>query len=88
MLFRALEQSPGYQFSLQQGLNAVNASGAARLLNSGATIKAATSFGQGLAQSTLGDYLNQLGGIANLGQNSAAMTEISVTPRRQTPASP
>lgn len=75
MLFRALEQSPGYQFSLQQGLNAVNASGAARgLLNSGATIKAATSFGQGLAQSTLGDYLNRLGGIANLGQNSAAMT--------------
>lgn len=74
-LMGALEQYPGYQFSLQQGLKAVNQSGAARgLLNSGATIRNATQFGQGLAQSTLGDYLSRLGGLANLGESAGSIT--------------
>jgi hypothetical protein len=71
-LFSALSNSPGYQFSLQQGLNAVNQSGAARgLLNSGATIKNATQYGQGLAQSTLGTYLQNLFSLGQSGQNAA-----------------
>lgn len=74
-LYSALQNYPGYQFSLQQGLDAVNQSGAARgILNSGATIKNATQYGQGLAQSTLGSYLSQLQGLATTGENAGAIT--------------
>jgi hypothetical protein len=71
----ALQNYPGYQFSLDQGLQAVNQSGAARgLLNSGATIKDATQYGQGLAQSTLADYLGRLASTASLGESAGSIT--------------
>lgn len=74
-LYDALKSYPGYQFSFDEGLRAVNQSGAARgLLNSGATIQNATKFGQGMAQSVLGDYLNRLSGLASVGENAGAQT--------------
>ena len=53
----------------------VNASGAARVISLVTTIKGSSvpvHFNAGAAFNlTLGDYLNQLGSVANLGQNSA-----------------
>lgn len=43
-------KSPGYQFQLDQGINAINSSQSAKgALGSGATLKALQSYGQGLA---------------------------------------
>ncbi len=50
------QQDPGYQFRLQEGQNAINASAAARgMANSGATMKALTKYGQDYATN---DYQN------------------------------
>jgi len=63
--------TPGYQFAMNQGLTAINNSGAAKgLLNSGSTGKALTEFGQGLAGTTFNNYLSQLAGVAGYGQNA------------------
>ena len=77
------QASPGYTFQLQQGERAVDASAAAQgMLRSGATLKAEQTFGQGLANTTFGNYFNQLqqlsgngltaaGGIANAATGGA-----------------
>lgn len=74
---------PGYQFTLQQGQNAINSSAAAKgNALSGGTLKAQTQYATGLANTTYGDaynrYLqtsqqnyNQQYGVANLGLNAA-----------------
>ena len=79
-----LQSMPGYQFQLQQGLEATQNGYAAKGLgSSGAAMKGAARYAQGLASSDLGQlanlyYTNQnnaynkLMGVANLGQNSAA----------------
>jgi hypothetical protein len=73
---------PGYQFTLQQGQNAINSSAAAKgNALSGGTLKAQTQYATGLANTTYGDaynrYLatsqqnyNQLAGVAGLGLNA------------------
>lgn len=54
-------------------MRAVEASAAARgMLTSGATIKAAQRFGQGLAAQDFGTYYNRLMDLTKLGQTSAA----------------
>jgi hypothetical protein len=54
-----LEQTPGYQFTLTQGLKAAQNSSAARGLGtSGAALKGASTFATGLADKT---YLDQFG---------------------------
>lgn len=81
---------PGYQFTLQQGDNAINASAASKGgALSGGTLKALSGYASGLANQTYGDaynrYLqtsqqnyNQTAGIAQLGlgaqQQSAQST--------------
>lgn len=73
---------PGYQFTLQQGTNAINNSASANggVLNGG-TLKALSQYTTGLANQTYGDaynrYLqnstmqyNQLAGVANMGQQA------------------
>lgn len=61
--------STGYQFQLGQGQDAVNSNMAARgLLNSGATGKALTKYGQNLASTTFNNYLNRLGSVQDTGQ--------------------
>lgn len=59
--------STGYNFQLQQGSNAITGNSASKgLLDSGATAKALTGYGQNLASTTFGNYLGQLGGLAGL----------------------
>lgn len=67
-----LENTPGYKFSLQQGLNAVENSAAARGMQlSGATLKDLNNFAQGTAQSTYQQNVGNLESLAGLGQSSS-----------------
>lgn len=71
----SFETSPSYQFNLQQGLNAVDASAATKGgLLSGATLKAAQEYGSGLASNEYQNTLSNLGSLINTGQNAAAGT--------------
>lgn len=70
------QQDPGYQFTLQQGNNAINASAAARGMgNSGATMKALTQYGQDLASSQYNTVYNResnrLSQLAGYGANAS-----------------
>lgn len=81
-----LEQTPGYQFSLNQGLKSVQNSYASRGLGvSGAAMRGATDYAEGLAGTTFQDqfknYLtqnqqiyNMLSGQTTTGENAAAQT--------------
>lgn len=74
-----LTQDPGYQFRLQEGQKALNSSLAARGMGeSGAALKAAQEYGQGLADQTYSDAYSrwlqqnqQLGGLSGQGQQAA-----------------
>lgn len=67
----AYKQSPGYKFQLQQGQNAITNTAATRGgVKGGNTLKALTSFGQNLAKGDYYDYLNQLAGMAGIGQTA------------------
>ena len=69
------QQSPGYTWSLDQGLRAVDAGAAAKgMLRSGATLKAEQTFGTGLADQEFSNYYNRLYNLSNLGENAAAKT--------------
>jgi hypothetical protein len=66
-----LENTPGYQFTLGQGLESTQSSAAARgLASSGAALKGAASYATGLADSTYqnqyNDLLNTAGGYNTL----------------------
>jgi len=64
---------PGYQFELQQGLGALQNSAASRgQALSGNTIQGVEQFGQGLASTQFQQYMQQLAGLANMGQASAS----------------
>lgn len=68
-----LQNDPGYQFNLGQGTNALNnANAAAGSLDSGAALKAAQQFGQGLADTTYNNAFNR-----NLQQNSQTINALS-----------
>lgn len=70
--FENFLNSTGFRRELQTGSDAIAASRAARgLLDSGATGKALTSFGQDLAQSRFQNFLGQLNAIANRGASAA-----------------
>ena len=83
---QTLEQTPGYQFSLGQGLQSVQNSAAARGLGtSGAALKGAASYATGLADSTYQQQFqntninqtnsyNRLMGVSQLGEDAAART--------------
>jgi hypothetical protein len=63
-----LEQTPGYQFNLSQGLKSVQSAAAARGLGvSGASLKGAATYATGLADST---YQNQFNNAQTRFQNS------------------
>jgi hypothetical protein len=70
-----LEQLPGYQFALTQGLKAQQNSATARGLGvSGAALKGGANFATGLADQTFGNQFNRILGLTQLGQNAAAQT--------------
>lgn len=80
----ALQNTPGYQFNLANGLRAVQNGAAARGLgSSGAALKGAATYATGLADSTYQNQFNnavtnqsnaynRLLGVASLGENAAA----------------
>lgn len=62
------QESPGYQFQLEQGQQALERSQAARGgLMSGRAAKESMRFGQGLASQDFGNYLSQLSGLTQQG---------------------
>lgn len=64
--------SPGYGFAMDQGVQALDRSAAAKGgLYSGAQGKALTTFGQGLANQEFGNYFDRLTGVSTRGQNAA-----------------
>ncbi|MCA8326164.1 hypothetical protein [Burkholderia cepacia] len=65
--------TPGYQFTLDQGLKSVQNSAAARGLGtSGAALKGASTYATGLANSTYNDVFNRALQTFNTNYNSAA----------------
>lgn len=69
----ALANDPAYQFRLQQGNQALERSLAARGLGqSGAALKAAQEYGQGLAGQTYDNYFNRQYALANQGLGAAS----------------
>lgn len=65
--------TPGYDFRLNEGRNALEASAAQRGgINSGSTLQALTRYGQDYATGEYNNYLNRLTGQAASGQNAAA----------------
>lgn len=67
--YSSFRESPGYQYSVDQGLKAIERAGAAgdgtgRF--SGATLKALQSRGQNLADQEFANYLGRLGGLFDL----------------------
>lgn len=86
-----LEQTPGYQFNLTQGLKSVQNSAAARGLGtSGAALKGAAGYATGLADSTFQNQFanantnkqnayNFLTGAANIGSNAAGTSANAAT---------
>ncbi|HTK02580.1 MAG TPA: hypothetical protein VL522_23335 [Bordetella sp.] len=67
------QQSPGYQWQLDQGLRAVDAGAAAKgMLRSGATLQAEQQFGQGLANTDFSNYYARLMDMTKLGETAAA----------------
>lgn len=68
-----LEQLPGYQFALYQGLKGTQSGYAARGLgSSGAALKGAAQYATGLADQTYGEQFNRLLSLGQLGANAAA----------------
>lgn len=73
--FSSFERSPGYQFRLQQGEQALNRAAAARgRLDSGATMQDLMRFGQGIASEEFGNYSNRLASLAGIGQSATGST--------------
>lgn len=68
-----LEQSPGYQFRLNQGQNSIqNLLASKGGLKSGAAMKALEEYAQGTASQEFGNQVNYLQNLSNMGQQSAA----------------
>jgi hypothetical protein len=69
-----LRATPGYDFMMKQGVNALDRSAASRgMTSSGPQAKALQTYGQGQADQTYNNYLNRLWGMAGAGQNAAAL---------------
>jgi hypothetical protein len=70
--FATYQGSDGYQFRVNQGLNALNVGFAAKgALNSGAAMKEIDTYGQGAASDEFGKYLGYLGNQQNIGLSGA-----------------
>lgn len=67
-----LRSTPGYQFRMDEGVNALNRAAAAKgMLYSGAQQKALTGYGQGLADQTYNALLDRISNLSTGGQNAA-----------------
>ena len=71
--FDQYRKSTGYDFRVNQGLNAVNSGYAGRgSIKSGAAMKAINDYGQGMASQEFGNYLNALGNQQSLGMSAGS----------------
>lgn len=71
--FDNYRNSTGYQFRLNQGMNAINSGYAgAGTLQSGAAMKAINDYGQGMASQEFGNYMNALGNQQGIGFSAAS----------------
>lgn len=67
----SFQQSPGYQWQLGQGIDAIqNSASAQGGVNSGNTLKALQTYGTGLANQDYYNWLNAQYNLANLGANA------------------
>lgn len=74
-LYDEFRATPGYGFQMSEGLKAVDRGAAARgLLGSGAAVKGEARFAGGLADTTYGQYVNQLQSLAGVGQTATQAT--------------
>lgn len=70
--FQNYQNSTGYQFRLNQGMNALNSGYAgAGLIKSGAAMKAAQDYGQNIASQEFNNYMNLLAGQQGTGLTAA-----------------
>jgi hypothetical protein len=68
----AFQESPGYQFALDQGLQALNRNAASRgMLSSGNNTQDILRYSQGLANQEYGNWLSNLGNFSGMGLNAA-----------------
>lgn len=75
MEYGGFTKTPGYDFRLREGQDAIQASAAARGgLNSGATMQALQRDAQDYASAEYGNFLGRLGGLQALGVNAAQMS--------------
>jgi hypothetical protein len=64
--------SPGYQYSVSQGLRAVDNGAAAKgILRSGATLRGEQTLGANLADQDFGSYITRLNSLTNFGVTAA-----------------
>lgn len=69
------QETPGYQFNVQEGEKGVlNNLAALGMRKSGTALKALTRFREGLADQYYGNYLNRLGQASGMGQQQATAT--------------
>ncbi len=69
--FAGFQESPGFKFAFQKGVDAVDASAAAGGgLFSGSTLEDLTKFGQGFASQARGTFLNRLQSLVSVGQTA------------------
>jgi hypothetical protein len=67
----SFQESPGYQFAVGEGINAIDRGASARgMLNSGARLRELSRYGTGMANQEYGNYQNRLAALAGLGQTA------------------
>ncbi len=67
--------TPGYEFRLQEGMDAIDGSAAARGgLFSGRTLRALNDYGQGMASQEYGTFMDRTRDLVGIGQASAGQT--------------
>jgi hypothetical protein len=72
--YQGFQKTPGYDFALQEGTNAIEAGAAARGgLYSGRTMQDLQQRGIGHANQEYGNYLNRILGMTDMGMGAAAM---------------
>lgn len=73
--YSVFQNSPGYKFGLDQGLQGVQRGLAAQgMTGSGAALKDLNNYAQGYANQNFNNFYNRLAGIAGMGQQAAGMT--------------
>jgi hypothetical protein len=76
--YQGFQETPGYQFQMDEGQKAIERAAAARGLRlSSGTLKEADRYSQGLASQEYGNYYNRLAGLAGVGQ-SATNTSVNL----------